>query len=156
MSRKTWGVVGLGATLFVVVWLLLLREKARTPSEEYARAAFTRPTILPTIPSGLRVRIANTDGLSGVPTVESGVSVTIEVTLPPSKDPELGFVFVVPRLRSQGAEGFHWIYPSCDQILGLSKDGRIVKGTARTLNQQRLIRRSGEVCPDLWKWPRTQ
>ena len=22
--------------------------------------------------------------------------------------------------------------------------------------QQRLIRRSGEVCPDLWKWPRTQ
>ena len=23
-------------------------------------------------------------------------------------------------------------------------------------NQVRLIRRSGEVCPDLWKWPRTQ
>ena len=23
-------------------------------------------------------------------------------------------------------------------------------------NPERLIRRSGEVCPDLWKWPRTQ
>lgn len=136
MSRKTWSIVGLGIIFLAAAWFLLSGHRPRTPSDNYAKAAFTRPTILSNSANGFRVQIAKTDGIKDVPSVESGVSVSIEVTLPEDQDPEIGFVFVVPRLLSQGAEGFYWIYPSCDHMLGLSKDGRTVKGAARTLKQK--------------------
>lgn len=125
MSRKTWGVVGLGTTLFAIGWFLFFREKPRTPSEDHARAAFTRPTTLSDSSEGFSIQIAGVDGLKDVPAIECGTKTMLEVVLPRKSGRVFEVLFVVPRLPSQGEEGFRWIdSQGCDLFLGLSRDGR--------------------------------
>lgn len=121
MSRKIGVSIGLGATLVVVMWLWLFRDKPSTPSQRYAKAAFTRPTYLSDLGKEFSIQIAGIDGLKGVPTIECGKKTTLDVTLPRKSGGVIESLFVVPRLTSQGDEGFRQMDVHCDLILALNR-----------------------------------
>ena len=136
MSRTAWGTLGWVIAVLLAVWVFFPLGEKPTPSEEYTKAAFTRPSVLPRLPTGFKVRVGDTDGLQAMPTVESGARVPFELTLPEIDDDESGLVFVVPRLPSQETEGFEWMDLNCDMMLGLNKDGRPSKQGRRTYRVQ--------------------
>lgn len=128
MSRKTLGVVGLSAAIAFVGWFLMFQPRPKTPSDEHADAAFTRPTTLSTASQDFQIRIAGVDGLTAVPTVESCTKTEVEVILLQKPGQLMEILFVVPRLPSQGEEGFHWMdTQGCDLLLALQRDGRPVE-----------------------------
>ena len=128
MSRKTMGVVGLGTASAFVIWFLMFKPQVITASNEYGKAAFTRPTTPSTASKDFKIQIDGVDGLTAVPRVECCAKTTVEVILPQKPGRLTEILFVVPRLPSQGDEGFQWMdTQGCDLLLGLNRDGRPVE-----------------------------
>lgn len=141
MSRKTLGVVGLCTALACAAWFLMFKPQPMTASQEYAQAAFTRPTTPSTASQDFQIRIAGVDGLTAVPTVESCTKTEVEVILPQKPGQLIEILFVVPRLPSQGEEGFHWMdTQGCDLLLALNRDGRPVEFHKNTTRRKETFR----------------
>jgi len=131
MSRKTYGVVGLGAMLAIAAYLGIFSEKPRTPSEEQARAAFTRPTVLAPAAGDFGIFIEGVDALSEVPKVPCNELVSLMLALPPNDPQEVESIWIVTRLPSQGPEGFEWMDIHCDVMLGLNDPKPATLGDGR-------------------------
>ena len=150
MSWKTWSVVGLGVVL-AVYWGGLMRKRS-TPSDEYTKAAFTRPTMLSPSSSEFGISYGGVDALSDVPKVESNQKVAILVHLPPCSSQETEMIWIVPRLPDQGPEGFDWMDLSCEIRLVLSGarppvlgDGRVVEAKFKLSPGQYTLRYYREI-----------
>ena len=131
MSRKTWGLVGLGTTLILALFWWAFRGKPLTPLEERTKIAFTRPTRLAPSSEEYSIFINGDDALKQIPSVPSNQKVSIAVFAPEDSTPDIfkkNLLLIIPRLSSQGPEGFEWMCTRCDLIVGLRNAPRPALG----------------------------
>lgn len=131
MSRKNLLLVGAAAILFLALCFWGMK-KPITPAQQHYRAAMTRPTQLAPSASEVSIYINGVDAFRDVPRVASHQKLNIGVILPASEGNHLADIMnVVPRLPSQGPEGFQWTDLLCDPVLSLNHPVPAVLGEGR-------------------------
>ena len=120
MTRKKYLTVGLGAILACVAYFALFSKRPPTPSEQYAKAGFTRPTVLAPAAADFGLFINGVDALNQIPKVPSNTPVPFMVQLLAAPPYGYQVLWIVPRTLEQGAEGFDWMDVTCDLFLALN------------------------------------
>ncbi len=143
MTKKTWSVLGGIALLLVLAWLCMPRKKP-SRNQEFADATFTRPSALSESAKEFTVKIEGVDGLHGVPTVACNTTTLIEITFPQPLTRDIHSILIVPRLPSQGEEGFLWEDVHCDLRFALDSNSLISRNSLTYRVEQNIRWNPGE------------